>query len=197
MEIITGIDGDVWDINGPHFVKMRTGYEDGVNYVTGVFTKRPMRTHFRDKQYHISVAIVYSLIKYIKGMGDYAILNEGAMEMVMECAEFYRSLLIKKVDKAYYEIHDVVGPDEYHERVNNNAYTNRMAKFVFDVALEPIDKYPSNEYDGLKPMLKDSSDKIFIRKPNDSSIIEQFDGYFTLEDVSVDEVYTALRRIRR
>lgn len=169
------------------------GYEGCSDYnVTDVFTKRPMRTHFRDKQYHISAAIVYGLMKYIKGTGDYDILNEGAMEMVMECAEFYRSLLIKKVDKPYYEIHDVVGPDEYHERVNNNAYTNRMAKFVFDTALEFIEKYPSDEYDGLKPMLKDSSDNIFIRKPNDSSIIEQFDGYFKLEDVSVDEVRSRL-----
>ena len=36
-------------------------------------------------------------------------------------------------------------------------------------------------------MLKDSSENIFIRKPNDSGIIEQFDGYFKLEDASVDE----------
>lgn len=36
VEIITGIDGDVWDINGPHFVKLNSGSEDGVNYVTGI-----------------------------------------------------------------------------------------------------------------------------------------------------------------
>lgn len=71
---------------------------------------------------------MYGLMKYIKGTGDYDILNEGAMEMVIECAEFYRSLLVKKADEPYYEIRDVVGPDEYHERVNNNSYTNRMEK---------------------------------------------------------------------
>ncbi|MDD6763778.1 MAG: glycoside hydrolase family 65 protein [Clostridiales bacterium] len=169
------------------------GYEGCSDYnVTDVFTKRPMRTHFRDKQYHVSAAIVYGLMKYINATGDYDILNEGAIEMVIECSEFYRSLLIKKADKPYYEIHDVVGPDEYHERVNNNAYTNRMAKFVFDTALELIEKYPSDQYDGLKTMLKDSSENIFIRKPNDSGIIEQFDGYFKLEDVSVDEVRSRL-----
>ena len=82
--------------------------------VTDVFTNRPMRTHFRDKQYHVSAAIVYGLMKYINATGDYDILNEGAMEMVIECAKFYRSLLLKKADKPYYEIHDAVGPDEYH-----------------------------------------------------------------------------------
>lgn len=169
------------------------GYEGCSDYnITDVFTKRPMRTYFRDKQYHVSAAIVYGLMKYIKGTGDYDILNEGAMEMVIECAEFYRSLLVKKADEPYYEIRDVVGPDEYHERVNNNSYTNRMAKFVFDTALELIEKYPSDEYDSLKSMLKDSSENIFIRKPNDSGIIEQFDGYFKLEDASVDEVRSRL-----
>ena len=169
------------------------GYEGCSDYnVTDVFTKRPMRTHFRDKQYHVSAAIVYGLMKYIKGTGDYDILNEGAMDMVIECAEFYRSLLIKKADEPYYEIHDVVGPDEYHERVNNNAYTNRMAKFVFDTALELIEKYPYDKYDGLKPTLKDSSENIFICKPDGNGIIEQFDGYFKLEDVRVDEVRSRL-----
>ena len=73
------------------------GYEGCSDYnVTDVFTNRPMRTHFRDKQYHVSAAIVYGLMKYINATGDYDILNEGAMEMVIECAKFYRSLLLKK-----------------------------------------------------------------------------------------------------
>ena len=184
-----------YGLNGAYYAweSQEGGYEGCSDYnITDVFTKRPMRTYFRDKQYHVSAAIVYGLMKYINATGDYDILNEGAMEMVIECAEFYRSLLIKKADEPYYEIRDVVGPDEYHERVNNNAYTNRMAKFVFDTALELIEKYPSDEYDSLKSMLKDSSENIFIRKPNDSGIIEQFDGYFKLEDASVDEVRSRL-----
>lgn len=184
-----------YGLNGAYYAweSQEGGYEGCSDYnITDVFTKRPMRTYFRDKQYHVSAAIVYGLMKYINATGDYDILNEGAMEMVIECAEFYRSLLVRKADERYYEIRDVVGPDEYHERVNNNAYTNRMAKFVFDTALELIEKYPSDEYDSLKSMLKDSSENIFIRKPNDSGIIEQFDGYFKLEDASVDEVRSRL-----
>ncbi len=184
-----------YGLNGAYYAweSQEGGYEGCSDYnITDVFTKRPMRTYFRDKQYHVSAAIVYGLMKYINATGDYDILNEGAMEMVIECAEFYRSLLVKKADEPYYEIRDVVGPDEYHERVNNNSYTNRMAKFVFDTALELIEKYPSDEYDSLKSMLKDSSENIFIRKPNDSGIIEQFDGYFKLEDASVDEVRSRL-----
>ena len=178
-----------YNLDGAYYAweSQEGGYEGCSDYnVTDVFTNRPMRTHFRDKQYHVSAAIVYGLMKYINATGDYDILNEGAMEMVIECAKFYRSLLLKKADKPYYEIHDAVGPDEYHERVNNNAYTNRMAKFVFDTALELSGKCPINSE--LKEMLKDSSENILIKEPNSNGIIEQFDGYFKLEDASLNTV---------
>jgi kojibiose phosphorylase/nigerose phosphorylase len=181
------------------------GYEGCSDYnVTDVFTGRPMRTHFRDKQYHVSAAVVYGLMKYIRGTGDYSILNEGAIETVIECAQFYRSLLLRYADKPYYEIHDVVGPDEYHERVNNNAYTNRMAKFVFDIAIELIEKFEKEytedaeridkKYDLAKTrtMLRDSSENIFIQQPHEDGIIEQFNGYFDLEDTTVETVRSRL-----
>lgn len=184
-----------YNLDGAYYVweSQEGGYESCSDYnITDVFTNRPMRTYFRDKQYHVSAAIVYGLMKYINATGDYEILNNGAMEMVIECAKFYRSLLLKKADKPYYEIHDVVGPDEYHERVNNNAYTNRMAKFVFDTALELIEKYPSDKYDDMKAILKDSSDNMMLKNPDENGMIEQFDGYFKLEDTTVDTVRSRL-----
>ncbi|MDD6483838.1 MAG: glycosyl hydrolase family 65 protein [Clostridiales bacterium] len=196
-----------YGLNGAYYAweSQEGGYEGCSDYnVTDVFTNRPMRTHFRDKQYHVSAAVVYGIMKYIRGTGDYSILGEGAMEVIVECAQMYRSLLLKYADKPYYEIHDVVGPDEYHERVNNNAYTNRMAKFVFDTALEMLDefeaKYPEkikaldDKYglEATKAMLKDSAEGIFIREPDNNGIIEQFEGYFKLEDVSVDTVRSRL-----
>lgn len=184
-----------YNLDGAYYAweSQEGGYEGCSNYnITDVFTNRPMRTYFRDKQYHVSAAIVYGLMKYINGTGDYDILSDGAMEMVIECAKFYRSLLLKKADKNCYEIYDVVGPDEYHERVNNNAYTNRMAKFVFDTALDLIEKHSSDEYDELKEILKDSADNIMLKEPDENGLIEQFDGYFKLEDATVDEVKSRL-----
>ncbi|MGN0182022.1 MAG: glycosyl hydrolase family 65 protein [Candidatus Ornithomonoglobus sp.] len=196
-----------YGLNGAYYAweSQEGGYEGCSDYnVTDVFTNRPMRTHFRDKQYHVSAAVVYGIMKYIRGTGDYSILNEGAMEVIIECAEMYRSLLLKYADKPYYEIHDVVGPDEYHERVNNNAYTNRMAKFVFDTAFEMLDKleaeYPEEtkrldevyNLKEIKAIFRDSSENIFIREPDENGIIEQFDGYFALEDTTVDTVRSRL-----
>ncbi|MBO7357941.1 MAG: glycoside hydrolase family 65 protein [Lachnospiraceae bacterium] len=168
--------------------------------VTDVFTKRPMRTFFKDKQVHISSAIVFGLKKYFDVTGDLSLLNEGAFETVIECGIFYTELLVKKVYGDYYEIRDVIGPDEYHERVNNNLYTNRMAKMVFTECLRLIDEIDTVDSDkkseilekynvkALKEIFDDAAKKLYIPKPNEDSVIPQFDGYFDLEDVSVDTV---------
>jgi len=163
------------------------GYEACSDFnVTDVFTNRPMRTHFRDKQYHVSAAVVYGIMKYINATGDTALLDNGAREVIVECAKMYRSLLLKRADSDMYEIYDVVGPDEYHERVNNNVYTNRMAKFVFETAAKIA------EDEKLREVFKASAEKIKINIPDENGVIEQFDGYFKLEDVSVDEVRSRL-----
>jgi len=175
------------------------GFEGCTDYnIVDVFTKRPMRTYFRDKQYHVSAAIVYGFMKYIDATGDYEILKEGGLEVIIESAMLYRSLLLKKVDGTKYEIHDVVGPDEYHERVNNNAYTNRIVKFVFETAVRMADYAKKNnirvdyDLDYIEEIMSDSAKNMLIQEPNEDGIIEQFDGYFGLEDASVEEVRSRL-----
>lgn len=93
------------------------GYDACSDYnVVDVFTKRPMRTFFKDKQVHISSAVVYALDKYVRVTHDTSVLKNGGGKVIYECAKFYRSLLLKYANKDFYEIHDVIGPDEYHEK---------------------------------------------------------------------------------
>ena len=171
--------------------------------VVDVFTKRPMRTFFKDKQVHISSAVVYGIGKYLKTTGDTSILSEGGAHTIIECALFYYSLLLKRAVRDYYEIHDVIGPDEYHERVNNNGYTNRMAKYTFEEAVNVInlkDELSEEEQeilsqydlDDLKNKFTDAAENLFIPQPNENGVIPQFDGYFDLEDASIDEVRSRL-----
>lgn len=174
------------------------GYDACSDYnVTDVFTGRPMRTFFKDKQIHISSAIVYGIMKYVKQTGNYDLLIEGGCKVIIECAEFYHDLLLSKVDVDVYELRDVIGPDEYHERVNNNAYTNRMAKFTFESAIKVIrmakdgnwEVVKEYELDELESKFTDAADKLYIPKPdNKTSIISQFDGYESLEDIAIDKL---------
>jgi trehalose/maltose hydrolase-like predicted phosphorylase len=169
--------------------------------VTDIFTNRPMRTHFRDRQIHITGDVVYGIWQYYKITGDESILFEGGAEVILECARFYNSYSYFKEDKNRYEILNVVGPDEYHERVDNNAFTSMMVKCTLETAIAVLDllsdKYP-DKYEELIGKLDYEKDVINIIKMNEllfipqpdplTGVIEQFSGYHGLEDVSLKEL---------
>ncbi|HEX2927778.1 MAG TPA: glycosyl hydrolase family 65 protein [Ruminiclostridium sp.] len=169
--------------------------------VTDVFTGRPMRTYFRDKQIHISTDVVYGIWQCYRLTGDESILLEGGAEVILECARFLMSYAYFKKDKNRYEILDVTGPDEYHERVNNNAFTNMMVKHTLEVAektLELLQRDHKEAYQKLLAKLdfrdevdtlKEMNTLLYIPQPDRNSlVIEQFDGYHRLEDVSLQEL---------
>ena len=173
--------------------------------VTDVFTKRPLRTYFKDKQIHISAAVVYAIKEYIDATEDYSILLEGGFEVIAECALFYLSRCVYLPLRQRYEFHDVTGPDEYHERVDNNAYTNRMALFTFETLLTYWDDFLKDDntfilntakkikLEKYIPLMQDVAKKIYIPQPESDdphhhNVIPQFDGYFSLEDCSLNDV---------
>ena len=75
---------------------------------------------------------------------------EGGAEVILECARFYYSYAYFKKDKNRYEILDVIGPDEYHERVNNNAFTNMVAKATFEIANATVNYLKRKHPDDFK-----------------------------------------------
>ena len=180
------------------------GFDACTDYnVTDVFTGRPMRTYFKDKQVHISAAVVYGIMRYVEWTGDESLLDADGIRTVIECAKFYYSLLIHRLTRNAYEIYDVIGPDEYHERINNNAYTNRMAKYVLEKAVEVIALATKEgalpaDYDGeiLTAKFRNAAEKLYIPQPKQDEahkdVVEQFDGYFQLEDATLDEVRSRL-----
>lgn len=169
--------------------------------VTDVFTGRPMRTYFRDKQIHISTDVVYGIWQYYKLTGDESILLEGGAEVILECARFLLSYAYFKKEKNRYEILDVTGPDEYHERVNNNAFTSRMAMYTLEVAEEILELLKNKQETFYNTLLKrldyevdlegihEMKELLYIPQPDKNTlVIEQFDGYHRLEDVSMKEL---------
>lgn len=173
--------------------------------VTDVFTGRPVRTYFRDKQIHISADIVHAIKMYINYTGDFSILTQGAMELILEVARFYASYIYYSPERKRYEALDVIGPDEYHERVHNNAFTNKMIHDVFQTAVKYIDiagnRYPEFTADLVKRIgfnddyefIKAAMGPFYVPEPNEHGIIEQFDGYFRLENCSLDAIKSRLK----
>lgn len=161
--------------------------------VTDVFTGRPMRTFFRDTQIHISAAVVYGLQKYTRYTGDDSLLKNGGARVVLECARFYMSLMSKRILSDTYDLLDVMGPDEYHEHVKNNAYTNEMARMTLQYAVEVCHAYlPETDEEELS-RFADAVKHLKRQQPDpETGLIEQFDGYFKLENVLVPEVRSRL-----
>ena len=164
-------------------------------------TKRVLRTHFRDKQVHISGDVAITLWEYFKLTGDDSLLREGGAEVILECARFYYSYAYFKKDKNRYEVLDVIGPDEYHERVHNNAFTNMVVKVTFEVAIATVDYLKSKYPEELKKLLdkikitdeingfREACDLMYLPHPDPKTgVIEQFDAYYKLEDVSKEEL---------
>jgi len=183
-----------------------TGEDACSNFnVTDVFTGRPVRTYFRDKQIHISADIVYSIRKYTDHTGDYSILTEGAMELILEAARFFLSYLYYSPERKRYEVLDVTGPDEYHERVNNNAFTNRIVYSVFETADQYIKMFQMNNPlfintlinqigfgDDLE-FMKTVIEQFCLPQPDKRGVIKQFDGYFRLEDCTPETIRSRLK----
>jgi kojibiose phosphorylase len=165
------------------------------------FTGRALRTYFRDKQVHISGDVAIAMWQYFRLTGDDSLLLEGGAEVILECARFYYSYAYCKCEKGRYEILDVVGPDEYHERVHNNAFTNMVAKETFVIADAAVSYLRQRHPRELRALLKklrierelpdfrDAARRLFVPGPDPrTGIIEQFDGYLGLKESSVEEL---------
>lgn len=169
--------------------------------VTDVFTGRPMRTHFRDKQVHISADVALATWRHFELTGDETVLLDGGAETILECARFFVSYAWFKPEKDRYEVLDVVGPDEYHERVDNNAFTNAMVAAALRIALETVSllrrRHPKacdellTRLDFIADLerIRDMDARLFRPAPDpETKVIEQFTGYHKLEDTTPGEL---------
>ncbi len=92
-------------------------------------------------QYHINAAIAFALKTYLQASNDQSFLWEGAAVMLFETARLWIDLgHFNPAREGLFCIDGVTGPDEYTAMVNNNFYTNAMAKmhlqFAFETAVE-------------------------------------------------------------
>jgi alpha,alpha-trehalose phosphorylase len=92
-------------------------------------------------QYHINADIMYALKKYIQATQDDEFLFDEGVEMLVETARLWRSLGFYSERKGgQFCIHCVTGPDEYNTVVDNNAYTNLMARENLRYAAETVER---------------------------------------------------------
>jgi trehalose/maltose hydrolase-like predicted phosphorylase len=164
----------------------------------------PRSGHFiRDNTHlerHVGAAIAFNVWHYYEATGDADFLHDVGAKMMLEIARFWASIAVWSEKRGRYEIHGVIGPDEFHDAypgaaepgVNNNAYTNIMAVWCIERALNLFTILPAHHCDQLcdsyhldKAELEHwdaVSRKMFVPFQDDG-IISQFEGYEKLEEL--------------
>src|SRR5262245_54158078 len=146
-------------------------------------------------QYHINADIMYALRKYVQATGDELFLRDYGAEMLVETARLWLDLgFYSHVKGGKFCINSVTGPDEYNTVVNNNAYTNLMARENLRYATETVESLRAAEPDAYNALvhrtaLEPSEVEAWARAaknmyvPYDESlkIIPQDDGFLERE----------------
>jgi len=168
-------------------------------------------------QRHVNAAIFYNIWHYFQATRDLPFLRDYGAEMMLEIARFWASIGHFNRQRGRYEIHGVMGPDEFHEKypgsdaggLRNNAYTNVMVAWLCGVAGDVLSLLPDSRADALRSRLEisdqelslwqDMSRRMFVPF-HDDGIISQFEGYEELEELDWDayrERYGNIQRLDR
>jgi beta-phosphoglucomutase len=151
-----------------------------------------------DIEHHISADVAYAVQQYWQVSGDDAFMHDYGAEILLDTARFWGSRAEWKDDKGQYELTYVIGPDEYHDRVDNNAFTNNMARWNLQAGEQVLDwlerEFPEKAAE-LKSRLdltekrldhwREVAEKMRRNWNPQSGLFEQFDGFFRLKSVNL------------
>jgi len=154
-----------------------------------------------DIEIHISADIAFGIWKYWQATRDESFLLERGAEVILETARFWSSRAEWNDELQRYEISDIVGPDEYHDHVDNNVYTNAFARWNLQTALDlkdwlerdhPVTWKKLNRRVNLKPkelkQWQHVMDHMYLPFDPQTKLVEQFEGYFGCKDVNLAEL---------
>ena len=146
-------------------------------------------------EYHITADVAVGVYAYYVITGDEDFMEKCGYELLIETAKFWASRLEWVEERGRYEITNVIGPDEYKEQVDNNAYTNYLAEYNLQLAISYAEKLREtkpetfarlDEKCGLTAALdifKERVGKIYLPKENEEGLVPQDDKYLHLTDI--------------
>ena len=151
-------------------------------------------------QRHVSLAIAYNVWEYLWINEDQDFLEKYGAELFLEVCRFWAGKAEFDNDSGRYSIAGVMGPDEFHEKypgtkvggLKDNSYTNLLVAWALQRAFDLLDRLSPDAREQLRGQmrltqaeLKNWSDVAYnLRVPlSDTGILEQYEGYFSLEEL--------------
>jgi alpha,alpha-trehalose phosphorylase len=146
-------------------------------------------------QYHINADIMYALRKYVQATGDEAFLRDCGAEMLVETARLWLDLgFYADAKEGKFCINSVTGPDEYNTVVNNNAYTNLMARENLRYAAQTIESMRATNPDAYNALAQKAdiepseveawiraADSMYVPYDEELKIVPQDDSFLDRE----------------
>ena len=165
------------------------------------------------RQRHVNAAIFYGVWHFHQATNDLDFLRDCGAEMMLEIARFWASAAHYNPERERYEIHGVMGPDEFHEKysgaaeggLRNNAYTNVMAAWICETAQKVLDLLPASRQEALRAKIglgdeeiqrwDEMSRRMFV--PFHDGVVSQFEGYEELEELDWDRYRAKYGNVQR
>jgi trehalose/maltose hydrolase-like predicted phosphorylase len=153
-------------------------------------TGRVVRIRTGQLEEHIVAEVAWATCEYVDWSGDAEFANGPALEVLVETARYWASRV--RVDAAgAAHIFGVIGPDEYHEPVDDNAFTNVMARWNLRRAADALDAARAADKDAAQDdsaRWREIADALVDGYDMKTGIYEQCAGFRGLEPLIISEV---------
>ncbi|WP_299102191.1 glycoside hydrolase family 65 protein [uncultured Winogradskyella sp.] len=162
------------------------------------------------EEIHRNGAIAFAIFNYYRYTGDFSYIPEMGLEVLIGIARFWHQRANFSTKKNKYVILGVTGPNEYENNVNNNWYTNYIAKWCIDYTLETIKKVKeghSDDYARISGKTKISheelalwekvADNMYFPYSEEENVYLQQDGFLDKELITVADLDKSQRPINQ
>ncbi|MEN8187079.1 MAG: glycoside hydrolase family 65 protein [Bacteroidota bacterium] len=162
------------------------------------------------EEIHRNGAMIYAIYNYVNYTGDYSYIPEFGMEVMVAISRFWHQRATFSKAKDQFVILGVTGPNEYENNINNNFYTNYLAKWCIEYTLENLDilkeKY-GDDFDRIVKKVninqleldqwKEVADRMYFPYSEEEKVYLQQDGFLDKELIPVSELPKSERPINQ
>ncbi|MGK5684059.1 glycoside hydrolase family 65 protein [Actinoplanes sp. URMC 104] len=154
----------------------------------------------RDEEVHVSADVAYGILTYVAATGDHDFLVDFGAEVLFETSRFWVSRVEHDPATDRYALKQVMGPDEFHSHVDNNAFTNRFAQWHLDQSVQLYEDLSAHHPQALRSIeaaigldgaevrhWREVAERIILPIDPERELVEQFEGYFERKDVPITQ----------
>ncbi|WP_034887975.1 glycoside hydrolase family 65 protein [Gillisia sp. Hel_I_29] len=162
------------------------------------------------EEIHRNGSMVFAIYNYVRYTGDFDYIPEKGLEVMIAVARFWQQRANFSKAKNKFVILGVTGPNEYENNVNNNWYTNYLAKWCIEYCMQMIDKVKSGhkiDYDRIMGHTnlsdselmewKDVAENMYFPYSEEKGVFLQQDGFLDKEIIPVEDLDPKMRPINQ